>query len=245
MFTLVHDVWLSSHLERPSFRLDCDISVWKGEAPLRPEDSRHFVYIKVSSKHLNLVATLIDHGYRLADTNVQLCANARHVAAANSPTCQSATIEFASDDDCTQVSELAAAVFIYDRFHTDPYIAQDIANAIKKSWAGNFFSGKRGDKMVVARSNGQVVGFLQLLSAPAQPLVIDLIAVAPNQQGRGIARAMIAYAALNCASTGQINVGTQLANQPSLRLYQSMGFHLTHSQYVLHAHGPSILEKRQ
>jgi ribosomal protein S18 acetylase RimI-like enzyme len=92
----------------------------------------------------------------------------------------------------------------------------------------------------VAERDSVVAGFLQLLWA-GPVLVIDLIAVSPQATRQGHARAMLAFAAAN--GTGGMRrpegfrVGTQAANAPSVRLYESLGFRFTDAQFVLHHHG--------
>ena len=89
--------------------------------------------------------------------------------------------------------------------------------------------------MLVAQSDGQTAGFLQLIHAPDSALVIDLIAVTEPARGRGLARAMIG-AAQHLARGECLRVGTQVANLPSLRLYESLGFRAVTSNYVMHLH---------
>ena len=70
--------------------------------------------------------------------------------------------------------------------------------------------------------------------------MIDLIAVHPAHARKGHARAMIGLAALKGTGAGQLPrgmvVGTQAANIASIRLYESLGFRLSDSKFVLH-HG--------
>lgn len=72
-------------------------------------------------------------------------------------------------------------------------------------------------------------------------LVIDLIAVAPQVARQGLAQEMIAFIAANGTGDGHrpsgLRVGTQAANTPSVRLYESLGFRLVKAQFVLHHHG--------
>lgn len=118
---------------------------------------------------------------------------------------------------------------------------QATADAIKRAWAGNFFEGRRGDGMLVAEHEGRLAGFLQLLWGNDACLVIDLIGVDPAFQGRGIGRGMILHAARHGTGCGPVprsmQVGTQAANTPSVRLYESLGFRLASAQHVLHYHG--------
>ena len=67
-------------------------------------------------------------------------------------------------------------------------------------------------------------------------LTIDLIATMEKYRGRGIAERMIRYAEGHCHGFDTIKVGTQIANMPSLKLYERMGFRISDSQYVFHYH---------
>jgi ribosomal protein S18 acetylase RimI-like enzyme len=131
---------------------------------------------------------------------------------------------------------LARRSFIYSRFHLDKAIPRETADTLKAEWVGNYFTGKRGDQMVVALVDGTIVGFLQLLYGRDKTVTIDLISVDASQRRKGIASDMIAYAEAECGDFKQIRVGTQIANVPSIRLYEKIGFRVTGAQYVFHYH---------
>jgi ribosomal protein S18 acetylase RimI-like enzyme len=131
--------------------------------------------------------------------------------------------------------EVARKNFVYSRFHLDRAVPNVLADKIKAEWVGNYFLGKRGDEMVVALVDERVVGFLQLLRRN-ENLIIDLIAVDASQRRKGIARDMIAYAESQYDDCSHIVVGTQVANIPSIRLYEKIGFRLRSSKYVFHYH---------
>ncbi len=94
--------------------------------------------------------------------------------------------------------------------------------------------------MVVPTYQGRAVGFLQLLSRD-ETLIIDLIAVDKTHQGRGLATAMIKFAADSCGDWKRMLVGSQVANIPSARTYEKLGFRMCDSSYVFHYHGPIAL----
>ncbi len=81
-----------------------------------------------------------------------------------------------------------------------------------------------------------MTGFLLLLGPTGNALVIDLIAVDESMRGRGVAGAMIGFAARAFPDAGRVRVGTQAANVPSLRLYERLGFRTVATQYVVHSH---------
>jgi RimJ/RimL family protein N-acetyltransferase len=47
---------------------------------------------------------------------------------------------------------------------------------------------------------------------------------------------MIAFAARSLPQFTTMRVGTQIANIPSIRLYEAMGFRLVGAQHILHCH---------
>jgi ribosomal protein S18 acetylase RimI-like enzyme len=138
--------------------------------------------------------------------------------------------------DRQAVEDIARKSFLYSRFHLDPAFSRAVADRIKAEWAGNFFHGQRGDHMVVAEVAGAVRGFLQLLQDEPERMTIDLIAVAEDVRGRGVASAMMGYAMRACRAR-TLRVGTQAANLASLRLYENLGFRVIATSYVLHRHG--------
>lgn len=231
-FRLDEDPWLGSVLERRAWRVANG-----GNGPsLDALNARgpQFATAKVDAADTAAVAELERFGFRVVDT--ALTFDARAIQAPGNDD----RARFARPEDEAAVRALAGSAFQFSRFHLDPALPAALAHRVKAEWAGNWFRGARGDGMVVAEDGGRVAGFLQLLWSGDQ-LVIDLVAVDSHSRGRGLARAMIGFAAER--GTGDARrpaamiVGTQAANIPSVRLYESLGFRLCGSQYVLHHHG--------
>lgn len=225
------DAWLSGlmgvrcrHLSVPG--VAADIPDLAGEAG--------FIDAKAPAARVDLVNRLEDGGFRLIDVNLRLVLPAGAApAAAVAPAIE---VRFAQPGDRDGVAALARGAFRWDRFHRDPHIPPGVADSIKAAWAANFFAGARGDWMVTAVCGGTVAGFLQLLGGSGDGLTIDLIATGQEWRGRGVARAMIAFAAAQCRPGVPVITGTQAANEESLRLYQRMGFQVTAASYILHRH---------
>lgn len=232
-YKLAADAWLARHLARQAWRVDQDP---EGEslAGLRAQQNA-FAYAKVAAEEARLVGDLVANGFMPVDVSVTFEGPAPKESSA-------AGVRFAQSSDRDAVAAIAHGSFRFSRFHLDPRVPAAVANAIKAEWAANFFTGRRGDGMVVAEAGGSVVGFLQLLWTGGDVLVIDLIGVAASHQRRGIARNMIHFAAAHgtgdARKPGHIRVGTQVANTKSVRLYESLGFRLVGAQYVLHYHAP-------
>ena len=190
-----------------------------------------FIFSKVPVYDYDAIKLLENVGFHLVDTNIifekpidSLCRRAG-----------SSEIRFAVPEDRQSVQCLAAINFSYSRFHLDPLIPDDKANQIKARWAENFFFGIRGDSMVIASIGGRIVGFLQLLYS-GEDLIIDLIAVDRLFRRQGVAIDMILYAQRNLKGFNKVRVGTQLANMPSIRMYEHLGFIFTSASYVFHYH---------
>jgi ribosomal protein S18 acetylase RimI-like enzyme len=231
-FTTDPDLWLSEVLGRPALRLirtDQPSNDWKNR--LASEDL--FVTARLPVEQVAEAGHLQDCGFRTIDAALTFEAG-RMMGASDS------RVRFARIEDRTAVTSIAGRCFVYSRFHLDPVIPKRLAHELKASWAASYFAGKRGNGMVVAEHDGEVRGFLQLIWAD-DVLVIDLIAVAPEAARRGLAKAMIGFAAAHGTGGARcpisIRVGTQAANVPSVRLYESLGFRLTQACFVLHHHG--------
>ena len=236
MIQIAADRWLGDVIKLEAFRISGSLvpaEAQQAAQALRGIVSQpSFAYARVSSRDVTTAQGLEAQGFRLVDTNVTLEMDASQLMAA-----ASVSARLARPADAQAVEQIARFSFEVSRFHLDPLLPPGLANEIKAQWAANFFRGQRGDFMVVAEAQGQVAGFLQLLTAPESVLVIDLVAVARQFRGQGLGAAMIRYAARNCGAPARVRVGTQIANVESLSLYQRLGFRITAAAYVFHLHG--------
>lgn len=236
--SIVPDAWLATIMNRDVHRVT---GVWEKDEgnPVRQELRRltlrpGFAFAKIATQEVRTSHQLEECGFRIVDTALTLeTRRLSHVGTAGS------RVRLATSDDAATVVGIARQSFRYSRFHLDPDIPLSLADEIKARWAGNFFSGQRGDYMVVAECDGRVVGFLQLIAAADHVLMIDLIAVHPDSRGLGLAAAMIGFAGKACGHPRMVRVGTQSANFPSLSLYHKLGFQVVSSSYIFHHHGPS------
>jgi ribosomal protein S18 acetylase RimI-like enzyme len=143
------------------------------------------------------------------------------------------------------VLAIAGTAMQLSRFHLDPSIPVEVAHRIKREWIQSYVRGTRGVALLVARLDGEVAGFLAALESDSdgrRVRVIDLIAVATSAHRRGVGRTLVAAFIERYAATSDLlQVGTQIANTPSLALYQGLGFTIRHASYVLHTHTPSVV----
>ena len=83
--------------------------------------------------------------------------------------------------------------------------------------------------VLVARAGTEIVGHLQLVPVAAAQVELKNIAVRPDQQGRGVGRALVAEAVRRAADDGyaEMIVATAAADIGNLRFYQRVGFRLS------------------
>ena len=234
---LQDDEWLTGLFQRKVYRLKVERDLIETQDSLIRDLSetlrqgKVFCYSKVGTADLSGIGFLESLRFNLIEANVTLKKKiGTPVGAA-----QEVNVRFAQDQDREGVRTMGAHNFTYSRFHMDPLIPRDLANEVKACWAENFFLKKRGDNMVVAIKDSSPAGFLQLLYS-GKDLVIDLIAVEEKFRRMGIARAMIHFAETALRGFEEIAVGTQIANVPSIRLYEKLGFTVASSAYTFHYH---------
>lgn len=214
------DRWLAEMMGQPVFKVDgLPGPDWKPVAG--------FYFAKVPCHDTPGSERLQQHNFRVVDTAVTFL---RRAAAA----CQLPPQECTAEEQ-DSVLELARTSFRYSRFHLDPRVSNALADEIKREWVANYFRGRRGNAVLVARREGRPVGFLAALIANSGERVIDLVAVAPAWQGKGVGGELLGQFS-SWAGTHPCLVGTQAANLPSIKLYQRHGFELHQTQHVLHLH---------
>jgi len=231
----VFDNWLSDVIQRDTYRIlleETESGRIRKSLSDYLEIKNVFIYVKIPAGELKTVHFFQKNRFKIADSNI--------VFEKTLSFCRDLpdhlSVRFALPEDRIGVEELAGRSFIYSRFHLDDDISKETADRIKALWAGNYFLGKRGDHMIVALKESRIVGFLQLLSGSDNTLVIDLIATDSGFRRQGIGRGMITYAEKSLREFRKIRVGTQIANIPSMQLYENMGFRICGADYVFHYH---------
>lgn len=214
------DTWLSSYFTSGAYRLDVDTY---GETS--KNSLQGFTFTKLGPSKLDTLKHLLSDGFELIETQLTWHQN-KTIPYMPS---KDLDLRFAKPPDAAAVKNIGSQVFVCSRFQQDKNIPRETANKIKEDWVGNYFSGKRGDQMIVAVAQNCVVGFLLLVNKN----IIDLIGVDTGFTNRGIALSMIAFANQH---VGLLQAGTQLINQASIGLYQKANFSLKSSQYILHHH---------
>lgn len=221
------DIWLSKILGMSSFKMTKP-TLLISEHDLKNKD---FIYVKLQINELEKINHLVRLNFSIIETNITLKSYKINLLENKDIQCR-----FAKIKDEEELKKIASESFEHSRFHMDKKISNVKANYLKAEWVSSFFKGLRGEWMIVAEYGGQLCGFLQLIK-DNNNIIIDLIAVKKEFQGKAIGKSMIKYAYKNCASENSIFiVGTQLINLKSIHFYNTSGFHITNSKCVLHFH---------
>lgn len=239
--TIVEDSWLAGVCGHSVFKVDVD----PGDADLETKVAAHsasraraFYYAKVAPDAVLALKRLGRAGFYSVDVNLVFAAVPAAVVAPGRTT--AVIVEPARPEMREATLAVAETCFRYSRFHLDPAFPRSVANRVKREWIANYFAGQRGDRLFVASAHGRPVGFLAALITERDGLriaVIDLIGVASDCQGRGVGSALVAAFACHYGERWErFEVGTQLANLPSVALYQKAGFALARGLFVLHMH---------
>jgi GNAT superfamily N-acetyltransferase len=199
------------------------------------DGGRRLDYSKVETSRIDQVRALASAGFQVVDVNITLRLDPPWPVQA-----VPLSISKAGRDDEAAVAEIAEKCFTFSRFHLDPSVSTAVANRIKREWVLNYFRKERGEYIYTARIDSRPVGFLAVLCLSLQNRtvgIIDLMGVHPEQQGCGIGRALVShFIQTEGPRSTMLEVGTQAANIPSLRLYQRMGFLISRTEYVMHRH---------
>ncbi len=232
----VADDWLAGVFGCPVFKVIPVEPILGTDLVAQARGGQAFFYTKAPTTDMATVRALTVAGFAVVEVNVSL---EREPGATTGPA-DGCEIRDIRPGEHPAVMDIAATTFIYSRFHLDPLVPKTAADAIKREWVRNYCEKKRGDQLLVALADGEPAGFLaalQIMLGGAPVRVIDLIGVAKNCQGRGIGKAMVnRFVRDSVGQCQRVRVGTQVANIPSLRLYETCGFRIVETQYTLHAH---------
>jgi ribosomal protein S18 acetylase RimI-like enzyme len=250
---IVEDSWLSAIFGHSVFRItfdDADAARKEETAPRSGQITRHLqrqarcsYYSKIGSTRIDLMRQLSAIGFYVVDVNVTFSLD-QQAAPQRIPTearsrCRIGEVH---PEKRQAVLAIARSCFRYSRFHLDPLIPVETANQIKHDWILNYLLKKRGEHLWVATVDERPAGFLAVIAgneAGRRYRAIDLIGVATDYQGQGIGQALVDFFIdLYRDQSDFLQVGTQIANLPSIRLYQKFGFSLVKSAYVMHLHVP-------
>lgn len=214
------DEWLSEQLGKHAYKFFSPYPQKLSGAP------SFFGYAKIPARETALANEFLKAGFRL----VEVLKTYRKKPA--EPVQLNASVRPSLPSDRPEIENIARRAFWSSRFHQDTNFSKDFGSRLKSAWVGNFFEGKRGDRLLVAQGNNTLHGFVLLLETK-ESTIVDLIAVDPFSQGKGYGQALLASAE---KKERTIQAGTQEINRSSCRLYEKCGYSAIETELVFHLH---------
>lgn len=133
------------------------------------------------------------------------------------------------------VIEIANESFNFSRFYNDPNLNQDSSRKIYKNWVSNSF-GKEEKYFILAKEDEKILGFILFSFTKDKDVVIELISMAKEIQGKGIGSKLISTLIefANQHDVSQIKVGTQIDNLQAINFYTRNGFSMSEKSSIYH-----------
>ena len=188
------------------------------------------------------IAVLEDHGFRLMDA---LSTYLYHPNRPPPPPVKAVSrIRTFEPEDADQILEITREAYseFRGRFHLDPHIPSDRAEAMYSEWARKCCTGERADRLFVAEdSTGRLNGWASVrLVEPASSVggvrifLGGLGACRPDRPG-AYGALIRAAAAENHAAGAATEAQTQNFNFRTIRVYESVGAQYVRGDYTFHA----------
>ncbi|MBI2634553.1 GNAT family N-acetyltransferase [Candidatus Peregrinibacteria bacterium] len=176
------------------------------------------------------ISGLFEHGFQYLTSKVKYTKDSQQSEASEIPSVDGIKLTGFDSKYFPQLLELVYVVGEKSRFYLDSNFTDKWRNAYRE-WAVNAIGG-HAQKIILAISetDESVRGFIFLKQDKKRKSVsIDLIAVRPDSQGRGIGTVLLAAAEDWAISEGMqtLEVVTEPENIHSQRIYQSRGFKIS------------------
>jgi GNAT superfamily N-acetyltransferase len=143
------------------------------------------------------------------------------------PAPASPLVREASTDDLDAVVEVAREAFsrYAGHYHADPRLPAAECTELYADWAGHCVTGEAAENVVVAELDGEIVGFQAHTTAAPGTGQLLLVCVSPQARGRGVYRALGAYAQRWSAARGlgDLIAVCHQANLASHRIFIGLG----------------------
>ncbi len=198
-------------------------------------DFQHLT-VKIPAQQKQILNEVLKAGFMLMDTLTEYIFVVKR---AQLPQIQhKCRLRNCRNEDLKRLKDIASSSFKRDRFHSDPYLNNELCDLYYKKWIENSYNGF-AEKVIVAEYNGEPVGFTTgktYLNEPYGHLVLS--AVSEKYRGIGVYTSMI-YEGIVWMLTEHpeiegIVVGTQLDNLAVQKAWIRLGFTVYRSSYVLH-----------
>ena len=148
------------------------------------------------------------------------------------------TVFYIQPEDEVRIKKITQSAFADYRshYHADPRFDPRDCDEGYLDWAVRSCRKEIADEVLVAKSNGQVKGFLTLRKNSSDEVEGPLFSVSPEAQGQGLGRNLIkaAFAWAYKEGAKEFIISTQITNLASQNLWVGLGMKLNRSLYTFH-----------
>lgn len=140
-------------------------------------------------------------------------------------------------EEIDEVQRMAGTAFRWGRFVAEMRFPREGVERLHGTWARNCCLGTQAERVLVARDEHKVLGFIAVKFQEVREArvgSIELIAIAESSRGRGLGAALVSE---GCkwlsSSTAYVVVRTELPNSAALRMYEAQGFRILNGSIYL------------
>ena len=217
--------WDSRFFQLNVYQLNVSLTQSPAEAIMPSCDLRSLIpadcdafWAKIPATDRRLTAQLERSGAHLREVEINLCADG-HACPADIP--PGIRIEQVANPGDKALD--FARCFTFDRFHTDPEIPTEKADALWQQYLLTY-SDSAARIGLSAVCNGRVAGFLGMgLHDELPHNTLDVIAVLPDFRGHGVGTALMRKA-ITLSAQKPLHVSTQHHNAAAINAYIRGGF---------------------
>lgn len=198
------------------------------------------VITRVNVDSVNDIVAYEQNGFQLADVLVTFHLNVGSVNPTSDLRSSGLiTIRPSRAEDEMMLIEIARSAFTDDHFHRDSRFPKQKSDELFAKWVYNCCHGSADMVLVAAGEKEEPYGFItckiEQIGREIKYGVIDLVAVSPLHQGKGVGTQLVREAIRWFAQNVQsIFVGTQANNMASIRTYEKVGFRLLRTELTFH-----------
>jgi GNAT superfamily N-acetyltransferase len=194
--------------------------------------------VRIPTQDLARVQDFEAAGYRLMDTLVCYSRSLDDLPPRPAPS-DGLSCRQAVPEDAGVVAGVARGAFTgyLGHYHADPRIDRAAADAAYVEWAeSSVMRASPAAPVLVAESEGRIVGFLTLRSNSSEEMELVLSAVNHALSGRGAYAMLVSEALALGAARGfaRVRTSTQINNYSVQRVWARLGFVHSSSLYTLH-----------
>ncbi len=211
---------------------DTDVINLKDKAK---ENGFEHLSVKICTSNKQCINPFFRQGFYLTDTLLEYKYTYKNELPEDFP--HKTIIRDYTEKDINELMRISKKSFEYDRFHSDPFLDNNLCDKYYEQWIYNSCHGF-ADKVIVSEHEGKAVGFTTGKADHNQEYGrLVLSAVSDQYRGLGIYTSMIYEGMkwLQKEGFAGLFVGTQINNIAVQKAWIKLGFTVSTSEYVLHS----------